>query len=57
MQLGAAIWVVFEALFLLFAINSGNLFFVGLVYGIRGLAYRSSPSGSWSGPRRSLLSR
>lgn len=39
MQLGAAIWVVFEAIFLLFDINSGNLFFVGLVYGIRGLAY------------------
>jgi len=39
MQLGAAIWVVFEAIFLLFAINSGNLFFVALIYGIRGLAY------------------
>jgi len=39
MQLGAAIWVIFEAIFLLFAINSGNLFFVALIYGIRGLAY------------------
>ncbi|CAN5547686.1 MFS transporter [soil metagenome] len=39
MQLGAAIWVVFEIIFLLFAINSGSLFFVGLIYGIRGLAY------------------
>ena len=39
MQLGAAIWVVFEILFLLFAIDSGNLFLVGLIYGIRGLAY------------------
>jgi MFS family permease len=39
MQLGAAIWVVFEILFLLFAINSGNLFLVGLIYGIRGLSY------------------
>jgi polyol permease family len=39
MQLGAAIWVVFEIIFLLFAINSGSLFFVALIYGIRGLAY------------------
>ncbi len=39
MQLGAAIWVVFEIIFLLFAINSGSLFFVGLIYGIRGLSY------------------
>lgn len=39
MQLGAAIWVTFEVIFLLFAINSGSLFFVALVYGIRGLAY------------------
>jgi len=39
MQLGAAIWVVFEILFLLFAIDSGNLFLVGLIYGIRGLSY------------------
>jgi MFS family permease len=39
MQLGAAIWVVLEIIFLLFAINSGSLFFVGLVYGIRGFAY------------------
>lgn len=39
MQLGAAIWVVMETLFLLFAVNSGNLVLVGLIYGIRGLAY------------------
>lgn len=39
MQLGAAIWVVFEIIFLLFAINSGSLFLVGLIYGIRGFAY------------------
>ena len=39
MQLGAAIWVVFEIIFLLFAIDSGSLFLVGLIYGIRGLAY------------------
>ena len=54
MQLGAAIWVVFEAIFLLFAINSGSLFFVGLD---AASPTRSSPSGSWSGPRRSPLSR
>ncbi len=39
MQLGAAIWIVFEAIFLIFAINSGSLLFVALIYGIRGLAY------------------
>jgi len=39
MQLGAAIWVVFEAIFLIFAINSGSLVFVATIYGIRGLAY------------------
>ncbi len=39
MQLGAAIWIVFEILFLLFAIDSGSLFLVGLIYGIRGLSY------------------
>ena len=39
MQLGAAIWVGMEVLFLIFAINSGSLFLVGLIYGIRGLAY------------------
>jgi len=39
MQLGAAIWIVFEIIFLVFAINSGSLFFVALIYGIRGLAY------------------
>lgn len=39
MQLGAAIWVIFEIIFLLFAINSGSLFLVALVYGIRGFAY------------------
>lgn len=39
MQLGAAIWVGMEVLFLLFAIHSGSLFLVGLLYGIRGLAY------------------
>lgn len=39
MQLGAAIWVVMEIIFLLFAINSGSLFLVGLTYGIRGFAY------------------
>ena len=39
MQLGAAIWVIFEVIFLVFAINSGSLFLVALVYGIRGFAY------------------
>lgn len=39
MQLGAAIWVVFEAIFLIFAVNSGSLFLVALIYGIRGFAY------------------
>ncbi len=39
MQLGAAIWIVFEIIFLLFAIDSGSLVFVATVYGIRGLAY------------------
>ncbi|MGH3145645.1 MAG: MFS transporter [Rubrobacter sp.] len=39
MQLGAAIWIVFEIVFLLFAIDSGSLVFVATIYGIRGLAY------------------
>lgn len=39
MQLGAAIWIIFEIIFLLFAVNSGNLFLVALIYGIRGFAY------------------
>jgi MFS family permease len=39
MQLGAAIWIVFEIIFLLFAIDSGSLVFVATIYGIRGLAY------------------
>ncbi|MGB3634859.1 MAG: MFS transporter [Rubrobacteraceae bacterium] len=39
MQLGAAIWIVFEVIFLVFAINSGSLLFVATIYGIRGLAY------------------
>ena len=39
MQLGAAIWVVFEVIFLLFAINSGSLLLVAVIYGIRGFAY------------------
>jgi polyol permease family len=39
MQLGAAIWVVFEILFLVVALPSQSLFLVALMYGIRGLAY------------------
>ena len=39
MQLGAAIWVVFEILFLVIALPSQSLFLVALLYGIRGLAY------------------
>ena len=39
MQLGAAIWVVFETIFLLFAVNSGSLVLVATIYGIRGLSY------------------
>jgi Na+/melibiose symporter-like transporter len=39
MRLGAAIWVVFEALFLTIGLSSQSLFLVGLLYGIRGLAY------------------
>jgi len=39
MQLGAAIWVVFEILFLVIALPSQSLFLVALLYGIRGFAY------------------
>ncbi|MFD3476723.1 MFS transporter [Streptomyces sp. NPDC058695] len=39
MQLGAAIWLVFEILFLAVALPSGNQALVYLCYGLRGVAY------------------
>ncbi len=39
MQLGAAIWVIFEILFLVIALPAKSLFLIGLIYGIRGFAY------------------
>ncbi|WP_079123141.1 MFS transporter [Streptomyces abyssalis] len=39
MWLGAAWWVVFEIVFLFFAIPSQSLAFIATVYGIRGFAY------------------
>ncbi|MEK8174713.1 hypothetical protein NKH77_53710 [Streptomyces sp. M19] len=51
MWLGAAWWVGFELVFLFLAIPSQNLAIIATVYGIRGFAYPSSRSPSWSGPR------
>jgi len=39
MWLGAAIWLVFEALFLFAALPTKNIVFIAIIYGIRGLAY------------------
>lgn len=39
MQLGAAIWVVFEVLFLTVALPSQSFFLVAVFYGIRGFGY------------------
>ncbi|MCX2730618.1 MFS transporter [Saccharopolyspora sp. NFXS83] len=39
MRLGAAIWLVFEVLFLVVALPSGNELLVYVCYGLRGVAY------------------